>query len=60
MFGITVYQLQDGRRVDLAHFTTATTASEMEDTVTRLHKSYPAPGFTVEVDNHPTPTIKEN
>jgi hypothetical protein len=53
MYSITVFQMdeQDGqrRRTDLAHYTTAPTAPEMEDAVTRLHKEFPEPGFLVVV-----------
>lgn len=52
MYGITVHQLDDtGRRCDLAYFTQAANAPEMEDTVTRLHREFPAPTFVVEVEN---------
>lgn len=49
-YGITVHQLDaTGRRADLAYFTEAPSAPEMEDTVTRLHQEFPAPTFEVEV-----------
>ncbi len=50
MYHITVYRLDNGRRIDLAHYLRADSAPEMEDAVTRLHKEFPAPGFTVVVD----------
>ena len=59
-YSITVFQLgeKDGRphRTDIAHFTTAQTAPEMEDTVTRLHRQFPAPDFDVDVQATPRST----
>lgn len=56
-YAITVFQTGevDGRRcrVDIAHYTTTSTAAEMETAVTELHKTFPAPHFDVEVSTHP-------
>lgn len=50
-YGITVHQVDEtGYRVDLTWYGTASTAPEMEDTVTRLHSQFPAPGFVVDVE----------
>lgn len=51
MYAITVHQMEGGRMVDLAFFTEAATAPEMEEAVTRLHREFPAPGFVVRVEN---------
>jgi hypothetical protein len=61
VYSITVFQMdeQDGRRrrTDLAHYTTAPTAPEMEDVVTQLHKEFPEPGFLVVVAPNPAHTV---
>lgn len=51
MYAITVYQVDAGRRTDLANFTRASTAPEMEEVVTDLHRRFPSPGFEVVVEN---------
>jgi hypothetical protein len=35
VYAITVYRVENGRRIDLAHYARADNAPEMEDTVTR-------------------------
>lgn len=50
MYAITVYRVENSRRVDLAHYVRADNAPEMEDTVTRLHREYLAPLFEVVVE----------
>ncbi len=49
-YAITVHEITNGRRTDLAFFTQAASAPEMEDTVTRLHQQFPEPEFFVEVE----------
>ncbi|WP_156325495.1 hypothetical protein [Nonomuraea sp. SBT364] len=50
MFGITVYQVEDGQRSDFVYFERVATAPAMEDRVTKLHLRFPAPGFTFAVE----------